>query len=205
MVLCKAHGNAAKRGALLVVEGAPADGLPAGVPAHPRPRANRDEHGRFVKGSGTEAMAVEANAAKQDARKFRRLLGLVDLDDAHPYAGYLRLARQHRAEHGADLASTVGGGQLSPGVVSIVASASLALAASRFLYDLGAEQGDPKLLGQAAQLADKSRTALLTAHELAAREAEARARASQPRWPWLDVDNGEERDEQHEQHDEVRP
>jgi hypothetical protein len=102
------------------------------------------------------------------------LLGLVELDETHGYAPYLRLAREHREDHSLAVAAHVGGGRLSPGVSSIIASASLALAASRYMYDLGAQTCSPKLLGQAAQMAERSRTALLTAHELAAREAAAR-------------------------------
>ena len=176
MPLRSAHGKAAEGGALVVVEASPADELPDGVPAPTRPDATRDVAGRFAPGPGTAALAAQAGRASAEAARFRRLLGLLELDDAHPYAGYLRLAREHRDEHSAAVAASVGGGQLSPGVSSIIASASLALAASRYLYDMGAQAGDAKLLGQAARLADQSRTSLLTAHELAAREAAARGR-----------------------------
>lgn len=170
----KAHGNAAKHGALVVIEGQPLDEQPAGVPAAARPQANRDSSGQFVSGPGTAQQAREAALAKAEAAKFRRLLGLWEAPEGHFYADYLRLAREHRDEHAAVLAAEVGGGRLSPGVSGILSSASLAMVASLYLYDLGAQTGDPKLFGHAGQLADKSRIALLTARELAAKDAEAR-------------------------------
>ncbi len=169
-----AHGRAAELGALLVVETAPVDELPAGTPAPARPEADRDGSGEFRPGPGTAALAAQGGRAKAEADKFRRLLGLAELDEGHEYQPYLRLAREHREDHATETAASIGGGRLSPGVSSIIASASLALAASRYLYDLGAKTCSPKLLGQAAQMAERSRTSLLTAHELAAREAAAR-------------------------------
>jgi hypothetical protein len=182
MALRRAHGRARDLGAVVVVEGAPVDELPVGVPAPtpaPLPEPLRETTGQLLPSPGTTAMAAAGGRAAAEAARFRRLLGLRDFDDAHPYAGYVRLAREHRDEHSAVIAATVGGGQLSPGVSSIIASASLALAASRYMYDLGAETGDARLLGQAATMADRSRTALLTAHELAAREAQARPRTAE--------------------------
>jgi hypothetical protein len=146
------------------------------VPAPARRAAERDADGHFVAGPGTSELARAGALAAHEARQLASLLGFFEPPDGHAYAAYTRLAREHREAHGAALAGSVGGGQLSPGVVSILASASLALAASRFLYDQGARAGDAALLGQAARLADQSRTSLLTAHELAAREATARPR-----------------------------
>lgn len=174
MALRTAHGKAADLGALVVVETTPADELPVGVPAPARPDADRTDQGKFAPGPGTAALASEGGKARVEAEKFRRLLGLVELPEGHTYTDYLRLARELRDDHAGDLAAHVGGGRLSPGVSSIISSAALALAASRFLYDKGAELGSPKLLVQAARLADQSRTSLLTAHELAAKEAVAR-------------------------------
>jgi hypothetical protein len=61
----------------------------------------------------------------------------------------------------------------------MVASAALQLAWSRYLSDQAAATGDAELALSASRLADASRNNLLSAHELAAREAVAR-RASQP-------------------------
>jgi len=182
MVLRTAHGTAAEGGALLVVETLPADELPEGVPGPARPAADRDTSGEFRPGPGTSAIAASGGRARAEAERFRRLLGLVELDDSHAYAPYLRLAREHRDEHAIELGAHIGGGRLSPGVSGIIASASLALAASRYMYDLGAKTCDPRLLGQAAMMAERSRTALLTAHELAVREAAARPRDEDFSW-----------------------
>jgi hypothetical protein len=86
----------------------------------------------------------------------------------------------------AQLSATVGGGRIGPGPASVVASAAMQLAASRWLADVGAERGDAKALGDASRLADASRANLLSAHELAAKEAVARP----PRpvdLPWLSM------------------
>jgi hypothetical protein len=160
---------------MVVVETAPPDELPVGLPGPARPKANRNEAGEFAPGAGTSALAREGARAAHESRQLASLLGFYEPVEGETYAPYTRLAREHREAHGTALASSVGGGQLSPGVTSILASASLALAASRYLYDRGAREGDPQLLGQASRLADQSRTSLLTAHELAAREAAARA------------------------------
>jgi hypothetical protein len=61
----------------------------------------------------------------------------------------------------------------------MVASAALQLAWSRYLSDQAAATGDAEMALAASRLADASRNNLLSAHELAAREAVAR-RASQP-------------------------
>jgi hypothetical protein len=66
-----------------------------------------------------------------------------------------------------------------------VASASLALAWSRYLGDLAAEKGDSELAMKAARLGEVSRQHLLGAHELCAREAKARADAGDVDAPWL--------------------
>jgi hypothetical protein len=174
VALRTAHGNAAAGGALLVVETLPANELPEGTPGPARPEADRTDGGEFAPGPGTAAVAALGGKAKAEADKFRRLLGLIELPDDHAYQPYLRLAREHREDHGTDLAAYVGGGRLSPGVSSIVASASLALAASRYLYDEGAKLGSAKLLVQASRLADQSKASLLCAHELAAKEGASR-------------------------------
>ena len=179
MTYRRAHGNGAD--ALARVETAPADELPAGLPAPARRAANRDPSGRFVSGPGTARAASEAAKAKAEQVQLARLLGFVEPDDGHRFVRYHRLAVDWRTDQAEAVALTIGGGELSPGVSSIIASAALALAGSRYLYDEAAESGDPKLFAQAARLADQSRQSLLTAHELAAREAVARAEADKRR------------------------
>jgi hypothetical protein len=94
-------------------------------------------------------------------RKVPRQEFLIYLDDANEFAEHER----------ARIAAEVGGGQCGAGPSTMVQSAALALAGSRFLY----ASGDPGQLALAAKLANESRQHLLAAHTLAALEAKARA------------------------------
>lgn len=169
----------------MVVETCPADELPAGVPAATSP-VDRREDGTLTPG-GARELGRRGGIAAAERRRFAAQLadqlGMAEVGPA--LAPYTDAAREFATAHLADLAQSVGGGRVGPGPASMIQSAALALAASRYLYARGSVAGDAKLLGQAAQLADKSRTALLTAHELAAREAQAR-RLTTPATPsWL--------------------
>ncbi len=152
--------------------------LPAGIPASARPVASRNEAGQFIASDGTKALAREGGRARAESVHLGRLMGLATFDPDHPWAPYARLARELRDEHMATLAATVGDGIVGPGAASIVSSAALQLAASRWLADRGAEAGDAKLLGQASTLANDSRQNLLAAHSLVALEAAARPKVS---------------------------
>lgn len=154
------------------------DELPAGVPAPARPAPQRDAAGRLLPGAGTTELARAGGLALAESRQLAALLGLWDTPDEHPYAPYARLAREFRDQHIAQLAATVGGGRVGPGPASVVSSAAQQLAASRWLYDLGARTGDAKALLDASRLGDASRANLLSAHELAANEAAARPKQS---------------------------
>jgi hypothetical protein len=160
------------------IETLPPDELPAGVPAPARPRADRDESGRFRPGPGTSGVARAGAIARAESAQLAQLLGLWTPPEGHPYAAYARLAREWRDEHMTALAATVGGGEVGPGPASIVSTAALQLGASRYLADLGAQTGDAKMLLDASRLADSSRQSLLAAHELVAKEAAARPRES---------------------------
>ncbi len=87
-------------------------------------------------------------------------------------------------------------GHVSVGVSALLASASLALAASRYLYEKFAEDAGGNIgtamLKQAASLADSARQSELAAWEMCAREGLVhRKRASQEQGiPWLAVADG---------------
>lgn len=166
------------------VEVLPVDELPAGVPGAGRTPAARDASGKFLPGPGTSELAREGAKAKAEAVQLAQLLGLWEPPEGHEFAPYTRLAREWRDAHTAQLAAAVGGGRVGPGPASIVSSAALQLAASRFLSDLGAKTGDAKMLLDASRLADASRQNLLAAHELAAKEALARPQKPHDT-PWL--------------------
>jgi hypothetical protein len=160
------------------------DELPDGVPAPARPAPQRDATGRFQVGAGTTELARAGGLAAGEARQLGQLLGLWEAPEGHPYAPYARLAREWRDQHIATLAASVGGGRIGPGPASVVSSAALQLAASRWLYDLGTQSGDAKALLDASRLADASRANVLSAHELAASEAKGRPKAAAD-YPWL--------------------
>ncbi len=166
-----AHGNGAA--ALLRVETVPVDELPAGVPGPARAAstAGRGPDGRWARGN---PHASEGGRARAGKTRLASQLGLVSMDADPAFRPYRGAAEAFRRAQCASLAATVGGGICGPGPSSIVASAALALAASRYLYDTA--EGDSAKLTTAARLADSHRQALLTAHELCAREAAARPR-----------------------------
>lgn len=165
----------------LVPQVVPIADQPAGLPAPPRPPVDRDEAGRFRPGAGTQAMARKGAQARSEAQQLAKLLSLRDVDENHPYAPYARLAREFRDDHLTQLAATVGGGTVGPGPASIVSSAALQLAASRYLSDLGAQTGDVEMLLSASRLADASRANVVSASDLCAREARS-ARPKPPAW-----------------------
>jgi len=171
------HGNGA---GVPRVEVLPADELPDGVPAAASPAPPRDDAGRLLRGPGTTEFARRGGKAAKESRQLARLLGLWEPGETHTFQPYSKLAREWRDAHLAQLAATVGGGEVGPGPASIVSTAALQLAASRWLHDEGARQANPKLLLDASRLADSSRQNLLAAHELCAKEAAARPAPTDP-------------------------
>ncbi len=171
MTLRKGHGTGA---GVPRIEVLPPDELRAGVPAPTRPAVPRDSSGKFQPGHGTTELARAGGKAAGLSKQLARLLGLAELAEDHPYAPYARLAREWRDDHMATLSATVAGGEVGPGPASVISSAALQMAASRWLADEGAAKGDAKMLGQASSLMNDSRQNLLAAHELASREAAAR-------------------------------
>lgn len=112
------------------------------------------------------------------------------LDKADPrYKRALLLANSYRKVRAAELATMHG--YVSSGASALLSSASLALAASRFLYEKVAETGDIGLLKQAASLADSARQSELAAWEMSAREGAAKRKleAGNAGVPWLTMDD----------------
>lgn len=174
MTLRRAHGTGAP--ALVRAETSPADELPLGVQESPQASSGdeRRANGTFAKGART-AQAAGGRATRGKTRLAAKL-GLVRLPESASFAPYKASAATFRRVQCAELAKNVGGGVCGPGPASIVASAALALAWSRYFSDLAASTGDPDLAVRAVKLASDSRQMLLTAHELCAREAQARPR-----------------------------
>jgi hypothetical protein len=155
------------------IEVLPPDELPEGVPAQAREAspADRGDQGRFARGN---ALAAIGGKALVGQTRLANRLGLRKLGDESAFRPYRAAAASFRRAQCAALAASVGGGRCGPSPSSIVASASLQLAWSRFLSDLAAETGDAKLALDSSRLADASRQNLMAAHELCAREAAAR-------------------------------
>jgi hypothetical protein len=132
---------------------------------------------------GARAAQSAGGKATKGKTRLAAKLGLATLPEGTAFAPYRASAATFRRVQCAELAKTVGGGVCGPGPSSIVASAALALAWSRYLSDVAATNGDPELALRAVRLGDASRQALLTAFELCAREAEARRKTTGPADP----------------------
>lgn len=157
-----------------------ADELPAGVGgtlalAQAEHTSERRPDGTWAKGART-AQRSGGKATRGGTRLADRL-GLSKLDRSAAFQPYKLAAVTFRRAQCTELAKSVGGGVCGPGPSSMVASAALQLAWSRFLSDLAATTGDPGLALSASKLADASRNNLLSAHELAAKEAQSRPRS----------------------------
>lgn len=164
MTLRNGHGNGAGTPR---IETLPVDELPAGVPAaSTTPKPARDESGRFL--AGHPATIAQARAAGQARRATTALAHTLAVTTDDPtWRGFLKQAEAFRRAQVRRLAAHVGGGECGPAPAALVASAALALAGSRLAYS----RGD---LTAGARLSAEVRQHLLGAHELAAREAQAR-------------------------------
>jgi hypothetical protein len=158
------------------VEVLPPDELPHGVrgPSQVSARCERRPNGTFARGARTVQSA--GGRATRGTSRLTTRLGLSTLADGDAFVPYRRAAATFRRVQCAELARSVGGGQCGPGPSSVVASAALALAWSRYFSDLAASTGDAELAMRSARLGETSRQHLLAAHELCAREARARPR-----------------------------
>jgi hypothetical protein len=170
MTLRAGHGRGA---GVPRIEVMPADELPAGVPsdAVQLSRPSHDEQGKFAKGN---EMARLGGLARKGKTRLAERMGLASLPEGSAFRPYKAAAVSFRRAQCAELAKTVGGGVCGPGPSSMIASAALQLAWSRYLGDAAAEGGDAEMALKASKLADASRQNLLAAHELCAREALAR-------------------------------
>lgn len=163
MALRTGHGAGA--GALRI-EVLPPDELPAGLPAPTRADSptDRGARGQFAHGN---KLAAAGGKARSGRTRLASQLGLESVSDDPAFAPYRAAAEAFKRAQVNALAKAVGGGYVGPGPASIVASAALQLAASRWAFDHGEHEVGSKL-------ANDSRQNLLAAHELVAREAKAR-------------------------------
>jgi hypothetical protein len=173
MALRKGHGTGAGKPRIEVL---PTDEVPAGVPANARTvsPSDRRERGLFAPGN---ALARAGGKARAGKTRLADRLGLHPLPEGSTFAPYKSGAVSFRRAQCAALAASVGGGYCGPAPSSCVASAALQLAWSRWFSDRAAETGNGEFALQGSKLANDSRQNLLAAHELCAREAEARRAA----------------------------
>jgi hypothetical protein len=158
--------------------GAPrSDEIIAGVQAeeHVPAREERRPGGTWAKGASTDQRKGGRALKNRTALSHRTgLAGLVALPAFKPY---LAQARAFAKAHVATLARSVGGGECGAGPASVVTTAALQLAASRFCFDQASLTGDADLFLKASKLGDASRNNLLSASDLCAAEAQARPKA----------------------------
>ncbi len=127
-------------------------------------------------------------------RKRRTKLAVMGLGREHLEAGdanykrCMELANKWRKVRTREFADIHG--YVSSGASALLASASLALAGSRFLYEKAAASGDADLIRKASALAGDARQAELAAWELAAREGMAKRKldAANITAPWIVTD-----------------
>jgi hypothetical protein len=115
----------------------------------------------------------------EKARKVRLVdsLGLSTVVAETTFGPYRTAAEEFVSHHLGELAKQAGG-EVGPAPSTMVASAALQLAASRWAFDRAAEKSDPDLFKLGSQLANDSRQNLLAAYEMAVREAKARPRGN---------------------------
>jgi hypothetical protein len=185
MALRSGHGTGSGSPRIEVL---PPDELPVGTPVSARPGSPRDrgEAGRFAPGNALASVGGKATAGKT---RLSSRLGLRGLPEGCGFRPYKAAASSFRRAQCSSLAANVGGGYCGPAPSSMVASAALQLAWSRYLSDTAAETGDADMALAASRLADASRQNLLAAHELCAREAAARP-SGPADTPWLVPDGG---------------
>jgi hypothetical protein len=136
---------------------------------------HRRHDGKIADSDTARAMGKRGGEAK--ARRVRLVdsLGLSTIAEGSTFAPYRTAAEEFVKAHLSSLA-TQAGGDVGTGPSTMVASAGLQLAASRWAFDQAALSGDPALMKLGSALANDSRQNLLAAYELATREAQAKPR-----------------------------
>lgn len=178
MGLRTGHGNGRGRPHIEIV----ADELPAPLEAVDSDAVSGLERrldGTVTPGQSAKELGRKGGKTRGKRIALARSLGIGTLASSAVFAPYRKAASVFRKHHCAVLASQAGGVcGIAPS--SMVASAALQLAVSRYLFDLGATSGDVAVLKTASQMADASRQNLLAAYELAVREGQARVAPTPP-------------------------
>jgi hypothetical protein len=156
----------------------------AAPPAAPASPLVRNESGQIADTLTAKELGRRGGLAKARKARLVDALGLVDLAEDAAFKPYRTAAEAFAVHKMAELAQ-LAGGEVGAGPSSIVATAALQLAASRFCFDQAAHKGIAELMKLGSQLGNDSRQNLLAAYELAVREAKIREASEGPRDPLL--------------------
>ena len=154
------------------IEVMPASELPAPLPDKSAPLARRAD-GTIANSETARALGARGGFKKATKAKLLTGLGLAELTEEDAFRPYWIAVDDWVRAHLAVLAGMCGG-MVGPGPASIVGTAGVQLAASRFFSDMGAKQGNARIFETASKLGNDSRQNLLAAYELARREGEVR-------------------------------
>ena len=170
MALRKGHGRGSGTPHIEVL---PADELPRPVPMASEKPLLRHKGGPIRDSESARELGRRGGHAK--ARRVRLVdsLGLRKLADDATFKPYRDAAEEFVSHHLGELARQAGG-SVGPAPSTMVASAALQLAGSRWAFDQGAEKNDAAFIKLGSSLANDSRQNLLAAYELATREAATR-------------------------------
>ena len=179
MALRSPHGNATRAGNPGPrIEVLPPDELPQplGGAVQEDARIQVRDRGRFVAGVAGPVQSA-GGRARSGRPSLVTSLGISAefTPSMQAFDNYRRKAASFRRAHTAELAA-LAGGSCGTGPSSMVASAALQLAASRYLYEQATKgtEVDVAMMREARQQADSSRQNLAMAYELAIREGKAR-------------------------------
>lgn len=187
----KAHGDAAKHGSIIMWENKPFDELPQPDPKPgPDQPIDRLPDGKIASSEAAREMGRRGGRKTQLYSRILRSLGLVELDENSKFNPYERAGQDFANANIASLARMFDG-TCGEGPASIIKTAGMQYAISRFFYDTGKVTGDTKLLGQASSMGNDSRVSVGAAYELQAREAAARQKSTgkdglRPGETWVD-------------------
>jgi hypothetical protein len=146
--------------------------VPACMAAHARPIRRRQD-GKLADAESARELGRRGGEAKARSIRLIDSLGLSRVLEQTTFGPYRAAAEEFVAHHRAALAAQAGG-ELGPAPSTMVASAGLQLAASRWAFDQGAAANDAGLIKLGSSLANDSRQNLLAAWEMATREAAGR-------------------------------
>lgn len=155
---------------------------------------DRGPDGRLLSSEAAREMGRRGGRKTQLYSRILRSLGLTELPEGHHFAPYENAGQDFSNANIASLAKMFDG-TCGEGPASIIKTAGMQYAISRFLYDTGKLTGDAKLLGQASNMGNDSRVSVGAAYELQAREAAARQKSSgkdglRPGEVWADAPEG---------------